>query len=122
MQEARSDPISSRRSVRRLPSAALRSVILELALGFASLWVPMTGAASQPRQPLRACEKIVASDGRSRFAGAQERFAESETARKPRRGESQGGDEQPECIVKYLRIPSTAGTRGSERSRFFHKI
>ncbi len=39
---------------------------------------------------LRACEKIVASDGRSHFAEAQERFARSETPRKPRRGESQG--------------------------------
>ncbi len=56
----------------------------------------------------RACEKIVASDGSSYSAGAKERFAGSETARKPRRGESQGWDEQPECILKYLRIPSTA--------------
>ncbi len=55
-------------------------------------------------------------------ARAQERFAGSETARKPRRGESQGWDEQPECILKYMRIPSTAGTRDPERSRFFHKL
>ncbi|MGH8625099.1 MAG: hypothetical protein ACREYC_07465, partial [Gammaproteobacteria bacterium] len=40
------------------------------------------------------------SKGKSRSAGAQE----------------------PECILKYMRIPSTAGTRGSERSRFFHKL
>ncbi len=43
---------------------------------------------------------MVASEGKSRSAGAQE----------------------PECILKYMRIPSTAGTRGSERSRFFHKL
>ncbi len=49
-------------------------------------------------------------------------FRRSETARKPRRGESQGWDEQPECMVKYMRIPSTAGTRDPERSRFFHKL
>ncbi len=42
--------------------------------------------------------------------------------RKRRRGESQGWDEQPECILKYMRIPSTAGTRDPERSRFFHKL
>ncbi len=35
---------------------------------------------------MRAFEKIVASEGRSHFAGAQERFARSETARKPRQG------------------------------------
>ncbi len=46
---------------------------------------------------LRVCEKTVASEGRSRSAGAQE----------------------PECILKYMRIPSTAGTRDPERSRFF---
>ncbi|CAN5862302.1 MAG: hypothetical protein USCGTAYLOR_02393 [Chromatiales bacterium USCg_Taylor] len=55
-------------------------------------------------------------------AGAQDRFAGSETERKPQRGESQGWDEQPECILKYMRIPSTAGTRDPERSRFFHKL
>ena len=49
---------------------------------------------------LRACEKIVASEGRSRSAGAQE----------------------PECMLKYMRIPSTAGMRDPERSRFFHKL
>ncbi|MGH8653306.1 MAG: efflux RND transporter permease subunit, partial [Gammaproteobacteria bacterium] len=38
-----------------------------------------------------------ASEGRSRSAGAQE----------------------PQCILKYMRIPSTAGTRDPERSRFF---
>ncbi|MGH8656070.1 MAG: hypothetical protein ACREYE_29560 [Gammaproteobacteria bacterium] len=37
------------------------------------------------------------SEGRSRSAGAQE----------------------PECILKYLGIPSTAGTRDPERNRFF---
>jgi hypothetical protein len=57
--------------------------------------------------------------------------------RKPRGGESQGWDEQPECMLKYMRIPSTAAkpgpgsgpawraedaTRDSERSRFFHKL
>jgi hypothetical protein len=83
------------------------------------------------------CEKTVASEGRSRCilgapsratpwpwlpAGAQDRFAGSETERKPRRGESQGWDEQPECMLKYMRIPSTAGTRDPERSRFFHKL
>ncbi|MGH8612604.1 MAG: hypothetical protein ACREYF_11370, partial [Gammaproteobacteria bacterium] len=46
---------------------------------------------------LRVCEKTVASEGRSRSAGAQE----------------------PQCILKYMRIPSTAGTRDPERSRFF---
>ncbi|MGH8606452.1 MAG: hypothetical protein ACREX9_03225 [Gammaproteobacteria bacterium] len=71
---------------------------------------------------VRACEKIVASEGRSRSAGVQDRFAGSETARKPQRGESQGWDEQPECILKYMRIPSTAGTRDPERGRFFHKL
>ncbi len=71
---------------------------------------------------LRVCEKTVASEGRSRSAGAQDRFAWSETERKPRRGESQGWDEQPQCILKYMRIPSTAGTRDPERSRFFHKL
>jgi len=45
-----------------------------------------------------------------------------ETERKPRTGESQGRDEQPECMWKYMRIPSTAGTRDPERSRFFHKL
>ncbi|MGQ0592955.1 MAG: hypothetical protein ACT4QB_09970, partial [Gammaproteobacteria bacterium] len=40
-------------------------------------------------------KKIVASEGRSRSAGAQE----------------------PECMLKYMRIPSTAGTRDPERSR-----
>ncbi|MGH8652724.1 MAG: DUF4347 domain-containing protein, partial [Gammaproteobacteria bacterium] len=40
-------------------------------------------------QALRVCEKTVASEGRSRSAGAQE----------------------PQCILKYMRIPSTAGTR-----------
>ena len=45
-------------------------------------------------------KKIVASEGRSRSAGAQE----------------------PECILKYMRIPSTAGTRDPQRSRFFHKL
>ncbi len=49
---------------------------------------------------LRACERIVASEARSRSAGAQE----------------------PECMLKYMRIPSTAGTRDPERSRFFHKL
>ncbi len=49
---------------------------------------------------LRGCEKIVASEGKSRSAGAQE----------------------PECILRYMRIPSTAGTRDPERSRFFHKL
>ncbi|MGH8527672.1 MAG: hypothetical protein ACREXY_26695, partial [Gammaproteobacteria bacterium] len=29
---------------------------------------------------------------------------------------------EPECILKYMRIPSTAGTRDPERSRFFHKL
>ncbi|MGH8654992.1 MAG: PAS domain-containing protein, partial [Gammaproteobacteria bacterium] len=43
----------------------------------------------QPLQALRVCEKTVASEGRSRSAGAQE----------------------PQCILKYMRIPSTAGTR-----------
>ena len=37
---------------------------------------------------LRVCEKTVTSEGRSRSAGAQE----------------------PECMLKYMRIPSTAGT------------
>ena len=54
--------------------------------------------------------KIVASDGRSHSAGAQDRFVRSETAHMPRRGEPQGRGEQPECILKYMRIPSTAGT------------
>ncbi|MGH8655519.1 MAG: hypothetical protein ACREYE_26610 [Gammaproteobacteria bacterium] len=49
---------------------------------------------------MRACEKIVASEGRSRSAGAQDL----------------------ECISKYMRISSTAGTRDPERSRFFHKL
>ncbi|MGH8652425.1 MAG: ketopantoate reductase family protein, partial [Gammaproteobacteria bacterium] len=44
-------------------------------------------------QRLRVCEKTVASEGRSRSAGAQE----------------------PQCILKYMRIPSTAGTRDPER-------
>ena len=48
---------------------------------------------SRKRKPapfgtLRACEKIVASEDRLRSAGAQDRFAGSETAREPRRGES----------------------------------
>ena len=30
--------------------------------------------------------------------------------------------EEPECMLKYMRIPSTAGTRDPERSRFFHKL
>ncbi|MGH8594571.1 MAG: hypothetical protein ACREX9_01590 [Gammaproteobacteria bacterium] len=67
-------------------------------------------------------KKIVASEGRSHFAGAQDRFAGSETERKPRRGESQGGDEQPECILKYMGIPSTAEMRDPERSKYFHKL
>jgi len=46
---------------------------------------------------VRACDKIVASEGRSCSAGAEE----------------------PECILKYMRIPSAAGTRDPERSRFF---
>ncbi|MGH8652819.1 MAG: hypothetical protein ACREYE_11920 [Gammaproteobacteria bacterium] len=58
----------------------------------------------------------------SRSAGAQDRFGGSETERKPRRGESQGWDEQPESIVKSMRIPSTAGTRDPECSRFFYKL
>ncbi len=64
---------------------------------------------------LRVCEKTVASEGRSRSAGAQE----------------------PECMLKYMRIPSTAGkpgpgtgpawraedaARDPKRSRFFHKL
>ena len=49
---------------------------------------------------LRGYEKSVASEGRSRSAGAQE----------------------PECTLKYMRIPSTAGTRDPERSRFFHNL
>ncbi len=49
---------------------------------------------------LRVCEGTVASEGRSRSAGAQE----------------------PECMLKYMRIPSTAGTRHPERSRFFRKL
>ena len=49
---------------------------------------------------LRVREKTVASEGRSRSAGAQE----------------------PECMLKYMRIPSTAGMRDPERSRFFHKL
>ena len=53
------------------------------------------------RKPaLGGCEQIVASEGKSRSAGAQE----------------------PECILKYMRIPSTAGTRDPERSRFIHKL
>ncbi len=78
-------------------------------------------AASPYDKRLRACEKIVASEGRPCSAGAQDRFAGSETERKPRRG-SQGWGEQPECMLKYMRIPSTAGTRDPERSRFFHKL
>ena len=27
-----------------------------------------------------------------------------------------------ECMLKYMRIPSTAGTRDPERSRFFHNL
>lgn len=46
---------------------------------------------------MRVCEKNVASEGRLDSAGAQE----------------------PECILKYMRIPNTAGTRDLERSRFF---
>ncbi|MGH8554674.1 MAG: hypothetical protein ACREUD_03765 [Gammaproteobacteria bacterium] len=49
---------------------------------------------------LRGCEKTVASEGRWRSAGAQE----------------------TECMLKYMRIPSTAGTRDPERSRFFHNL
>jgi hypothetical protein len=56
---------------------------------------PETGERVEQR--LRGCEKTVASEGRSRSAGAQE----------------------PECMLKYMRIPSTAGTRDPERSRFF---
>jgi hypothetical protein len=40
--------------------------------------------------------KIVTSEGRLRAAGAQE----------------------PECTRQYMRIPSTAGARDAERSRF----
>ena len=73
---------------------------------------PETGERVERR--LRGCEKTVASEGRSRCilgapsratpwpwlpAGAQDRFAGSETERKPRRGESQGRDEQPECMI-----------------------
>jgi len=57
--------------------------------------IPIVG-----KELLRVCEKTVASEGRSRSAGAQE----------------------PECILKYMRTPSTAGTRDPERSRFFHKL
>ncbi|MGH8652718.1 MAG: hypothetical protein ACREYE_11375 [Gammaproteobacteria bacterium] len=39
---------------------------------------------------VKVCGKIVASEGRSRSARAQDRFAGSETARKPQKGESQG--------------------------------
>ncbi|MGH8531678.1 MAG: hypothetical protein ACREV1_02860 [Gammaproteobacteria bacterium] len=39
---------------------------------------------------LRACEEIVASKSAREAHGAQDRFAGSETERKPRRGESQG--------------------------------
>ncbi|MFH0340815.1 MAG: transposase [Chromatiales bacterium] len=35
---------------------------------------------------------------------------------------AQGWDEQLECMLKYMRIPSTTGTRDPERSRFFHKL
>jgi len=66
------------------------------------------------RRQRRGCEKIVASEERSRCilgapsratpwpwlsAEAQDRFAGSEAERKPRRGESQGWDEQPECML-----------------------
>jgi hypothetical protein len=44
---------------------------------------------SQPSR-LRACEKIVASEETLRSAGAEDRFAGSETAHKPRRDDSQG--------------------------------
>ena len=59
----------------------------------------LAGAGSS-RPRLRVCEKTVASEGRSRSAGAQE----------------------PECMLKSMRIPSTAGTRYPKRSRFFHKL
>ncbi len=49
---------------------------------------------------VRACEKIVVGEQRSRFVGAQE----------------------PECILKYMRIPSPTEMRDPERSRFFHKL
>jgi len=52
------------------------------------------------RRPLRACEKIVASEEKSRSAEAQE----------------------PECMVKYMRIPSIAGTRDPSAADFFHKL
>jgi hypothetical protein len=66
---------------------------------------PPRGGATQPparrRHPAsEVVKKIVASEGRSSSAGAQE----------------------PQCILKYMRIPSTAGRRDPERSRFFHKL
>jgi len=52
MQKARSDPIPSRGSVQRLPSSGLAVSGSGTCLGRMSVWVPMTGAASQARQPL----------------------------------------------------------------------
>ena len=82
-----------------------------------ALIIKTPGAAGA--EPLRACEKIVASEGRSRSAGAQDRFAGSETERKPRRGESHGWDEQPECMLKYMRIPSTPECEIPSAADFF---
>jgi hypothetical protein len=97
--------------------------------GFARYGAPYSLKAVGPgvtyafRPLLMACEKTVVSEGRSccildgpnrtthwpwLSAGAQDRFARSETEREPRRSE---WDEQPDCILKCMRIPSIVGMR-----------
>ncbi|MGH8594054.1 MAG: hypothetical protein ACREV3_09410 [Gammaproteobacteria bacterium] len=71
---------------------------------------------------LRVCEKIVASEGEAVFRRSTGPFRRERNGAQAPQGRSQEGDEQPECILKYLRIPSTAGTRDPERRRFFHKL
>ena len=65
--------------------------------------------------PLRVCEKTVASEGRSRSIL---RGAPKAAPRRP----VPAGAQEPQCILKYMRIPRTAGTRDPERSRSFHKL
>ncbi|MGH8469094.1 MAG: hypothetical protein ACREVY_09000 [Gammaproteobacteria bacterium] len=80
----------------------------------------------QPRGPLRILFRLLRVSSAIHLDDQPllqtDRFARSETERQPGRGESQGWDEQLECMLKYVRIPSTAGTRDPERSRFFHKL
>ncbi len=71
--------------------------------GVTSLWHRSWRNAYRRIGPSELVKKSSASEGRSRSAGAQDRFVWSETERKPRRGESQV-ETSNRSVLKYMRI------------------